>query len=211
MAKICCNKYAFYSTNENKDGLMRLQENLSSIMEAPSEDKNASGRGCLGEVAIKHGIDREKISCRGSITHLGNYEPGGSFFTLESNTDWVPMDELWETVIAQYEGVSFVYISEECGESIYINTDADGVYFPERYLLEICGDAPIPDGWYANKGKPLCFDIREYFSSFDDLMDYCAKLTGKEFDTLEGLGRYLSDIFDAEDNTCANVHEFTAD
>jgi hypothetical protein len=75
--------------------------------------------------------------------------------------------------------------------------------------LEICGDAPIPDGWYANQDKPLCLEIREYFSSFDDLRDYCIKLTGKKFDSVEELEGYLSDLFDEENNTVANVLEFT--
>jgi hypothetical protein len=121
------------------------------------------------------------------------------------------MDELWEAVIAQYDGISFVYTAEECGERIYINTDTEGLYLPERYLLDIYGDASIPKDWYANQDKPLCLEIREYFSSFDGLREYCIKLTGKKFDTFEALEGYLSDIFDEEDNTFANVHEFTSD
>ena len=212
MANICCNRHAFYTQSENKDELLRLHKNLSAVMEAPSEAKNAYDQGWLGLVAIKHGLDWEKeISCRGMIEHLDDYEPGNNFFTLESVTDWVPMDELWEAVIAQYKGVSFVYTAEECGERIYINTDIEGLYFPEKYLLEICGDAAIPKGWYANQEKPNCLEIREYFSSFDDLRDYCIKLMGKEFDTLEELEGYLSDLFDKESNTFANIHEFTTD
>jgi len=181
-------------------------------METPSEVINVYEPGWLGLVAIKHGLDWEKeISCRGTIEHLDDFEPGSSFFTLESDTDWTPMYELWEAVIAQYDGISFVYTAEECGERIYINTDTEGLCLSERYLLNICSDVSIPEGWYANRNKPLCLDIREYFSSFDDLRDYCIKLTGKEFDTFEELESYLSDIFEGESNTFANVHEFTND
>jgi hypothetical protein len=181
-------------------------------MEASGEAKNAFEPGWLGLVAIKHGLDWEKeISCRGTIEHLDDYEPGSNFFSLESVSDWVPMNELWEAVMAQYEGISFVYIAEECGERIYVNTDIEGIYFPEKYLLEICGDAPIPDGWYANQDKPLCLEIREYFNNFDDLRDYFIKLTGKEFDTVEELENYLSALFDEENNTVANVLEFTTE
>ena len=212
MANICCNRHVFYTTNGNKNELLRLHTNLSAVMEASSEAKNAYERGWLGLVAIKHGLDWEKeISCRGFIEHLDDYEPVSNFFTLDSNTDWVPMDELWEAVIAQYEGVSFVYVAEECGESIYINTDVEGLYFHEKYLLEICGYAPIPEGWYAAQDKPLILEIREYFSCFDDLRDYCIKLTGKEFDTLKELEGYLSDLFGEESNTITNVREFTPD
>ena len=209
MPNWCFSKYAFFTTNENKDELLRLHTNLSAIMETPSEIENGSEPGWLGKVAIKHGLDWEKISCRGSIEHLEDYEPGSSFFTLDCDTAWTPMDELWEAVIAQYEGLSYVYIAEEPGMGIFVNTDTEGIYFPEKYLMEIYGDAPIPDGWYANQDKPGCFDIREYFKDFEELADYCAKLTGKEFGTLEELQSYISDIFDEENNTSANIHEFT--
>jgi len=203
MANICCSKYVFY-TNDDKSELLRLHMNLMAIM-----DNNDSKTGCLDDVAIKHGVDREKISCRGTIENLDDYNPANNYFTLNSDTAWAPTDELWEAVIAQYKGISFVYIAEECGESIYVNTDTEGVYFPERYLLEICGDAPIPDGWFAGQDKPPFVEIREYFETFDDLNSYCIKLTGIDFDTIDELQDYISDLFDEEGNTISNVIEFS--
>jgi hypothetical protein len=208
MPNWCFSKYAFYTNNEDKGELIRLYNNLSDIMQKPSEIKNDFEPGWLGKVAIKHGFDWEKISCRGSITHLDDYETGDSFFTLETETAWTPTDALWEAIIVQYEGVSYVYIAEEPGNEIFINTDIDGIYFQGKYLLEICGDVPIPEGWYAGKDKPDYLDIREYFESLDEFMDYFIKLTGREFSTIEEARVYLSDIFAQEHNTIANIHEF---
>ena len=118
---------------------------------------------------------------------------------------------MWEAVIAQYEGVSFVYMAEEPGSEIFINTDTTGIYLPEKYLMEIYGDAPVPDGWYVNKDKSGCLNIREYFDNFGDLTDFCTELTGKEFNTLGELQTYFSELFDEEDNTTANIYEFTAE
>jgi hypothetical protein len=177
-------------------------------MEKPSEVKNGFEPGWLGKVLIEHGLDWEKISCRGTIDNLDDCEPDCNFFTLDSDTAWSPTIELWEAVVAKYTGVSFVYIAEEAGSEIYINTDIEGTYFPDRFLLEIHGDAPIPEGWYPGQDKPKLFEIREHFTDFDELVYFCASLTGKEFGTLEEIQGYFSDIFDNEDNTIAGVHEF---
>jgi len=210
MPNWCSNKYAFYTNDENKDELQRLHEKLSTIIETPSEVKNGFDPGWLGEVAIKHGLDWEKISCRGSIEYLDDYDPDSNFFTLDSETAWAPTNELWAAVIAQYEGVAFVYIAEEPGMGIFTNTDTEGIFFTERYLFEIYGDAAIPEGWYAGQEKPGCLEMREYFQDFEELADYCADFTGKEFSTLEELQSYFNDIFDEEDNTSVSIHEFTA-
>ena len=208
MAHWCSNKYAFYTNDENKGELLRLYKNLSDIMQTPSEVKNDFEPGWLGKVLIKHGLDWEMISCRGFISYLDEYEPENNFFTMDSETAWAPMDILWEEVIAQYKGVSFVYFAEEPGNEIYINTDADGTYFSEKYLVEICGDAPIPESWFVGQDRPESLDIREYFDDVDDLMDYFAGITGKSFSAIGELRAYLSGIFDEKANILVNVHEF---
>jgi len=209
MPNWCSSKYAFYADDENKDELLRLHNNLSGIMKTPSEVENGFEPGWLGKVAIKHGIDWESLPCKGTIEHLDRYKPGGNFFTLNAETAWSPTEELWETVIARYEGISFVYIAEEAGNGIFTNTDAAGTFFPEKYLFEIWGNAPIPEGWFAGGGKPGSLCIREYFEDFGELADYCAKLTGKEFGTFEELQSYFFGIFE-EENIFVGIHEFEA-
>jgi len=220
------------SGDERKDELQRLHNKLSATLQTPSNVKNDFEPGWLGKVAIGHGFDWQQISCRGYIGHLGEIEQDGNFsnrsyFTLEVETAWAPTDALWEAIVEQYDGVSYVYLAEEAGNQIFTNTDATGLYFPERYLLEICGDAQIPEGWYAGQDdsdmpdisdmpnrsarpdKSGYLDIRKYFNSLDELVDYCEKLTGKQFGTFEEWQDYISDVFDGEDNTIAKLNEFT--
>ena len=210
MANICCCKYVFYTDDGNTDELTRLYKNLVTIIQPP-EIKNDYEPAWLGNVATWHGIDWENtISCRGSIELLGGYELGNDYFTLYSDTAWSPTDELWEAVVTQYEGVSFVYVAEEPGMGIFTNTDSEGIYLSEKYLIEIYGNAPIPEGWYPDQDKPECLEIREYFSDFEELADYCTEFTGQEFSSIEELQSYFSDIFNEEDDTYASIHEFTA-
>ena len=209
MANICCCKYVFFTKDESKDELLRLHRNLTTIIQPP-EVKIDSEPGWLGHVAVWHNIDGENVSCRGTIEKLDDYEPDTNFFTLYSDTDWCPMDELLEAVVAQYIGVSFVYLAEEPGFDIFTNTDETGVYIPEKYLLEIYGNARIPEGWFPHRDKPECFEIREYFSCLASFTDYCAKLTGKEFSRLEELRNYFATTFYGADNTSVSIREFTA-
>jgi len=97
MPNWCSNHYAFYTDDENKDELLRLYNKLSDIMEIPSEIKNDFEPGWLGKIATEHGLDIEKISCRGWIEYLEDYEPESNFFTLQSETAWAPTDELWQS------------------------------------------------------------------------------------------------------------------
>ena len=211
MPNWCANKYVFYTNDENKGELLRLYNNLAAIMQESSEVKNGFEPGWLGKVAISHGIDWDTVPCRGAIENLGDYEPDDTCFTLETETAWVPTDELWEAVTAQYIGISYAYMAEEPGSEIYMNTDIEGRYLTEKYLIELCGDALIPEGWYANRHKPKSLDIREYFSSFDSLAEFCVGFTGKTFGNIEELQNYFYDIFGEKNNIIVGIHEFTAE
>jgi hypothetical protein len=210
MANPCSSRYAFFADEKNKGELLRLHKKLSDIMGVTPEAQNNYDPGCLSIVAIAHGLDCEKLPCRGSIDKLGEIETERNFFTLESETDWTPMEKLWEAVIALYSGVSFFYIAEEAGADIFVNTDIEGVYIPEKYLLEIWGDIPIPEEWYTDQKKPDCLDIREHFNNLDDFTKYCANFTGEEYSTFEEWKHYFHNFFERVGNVIVGVHEFTA-
>jgi len=80
--------------------------------------------------------------------HIYDYD-SACYFKLETETAWCPMNELWDAVLEQYEGVSYVYVAEEAGCDIFINTDTEGQFFDQRYMLEICCNTAslIPKYW----------------------------------------------------------------
>jgi len=210
MANMCSNKYAFFTTGEDKTELKRLYQNLSSIIEPQNAPKDYDV-GWLGNIAIWHSINRDRISCRGYTGHMDDYDPNSNFFTLETETSWSPTNELWEAVIALYKGISFVYIAEEPSSDVYINTDIEGTYFCDRYRINIYGDTPIPKGWFSDEDRPEHIDISEYFECFDKLRDYFTDVTGQNFSTLEEMQTYICGLFKEESGVIAGVYEFTPD
>ena len=148
MPNWCYSKYVFYKCTEDESELIRLHRTLSDIL-TPSETDKGSDPSWLGNVAIKHGFDWKELSCRGTIDHLDEYVLGSGSFMLESETAWAPTDDLWEAVVAQYDGIAFVYVAEEPGMEIFINTDISSAYFSERYLLDISSYDYIPNGWHV--------------------------------------------------------------
>jgi|GEM_PF-1477788 len=232
MPNWCSSTYAFKAKGKNKKELQRLHQTIAETIMGKTIPKekmveNGFGAGWLGNVAIVHGIDWESVSCRGDITVIdvdvtGWGDADGSrdaeglyYFKLETETAWTPTIELWDAVVKQYEGVSFVYTSEEQGCDIFINTDTEGQFFTQRYLLKISCDNVklIPKYWSLdnvvlpavdssnsakNGTKNLAnLDIHEYFTCFDELHDYFAKLTGKEdegFESLQEIRDYLDEV-----------------
>jgi len=208
MANPCCNINVFFTNDEDKSELLRLHNNISSVVQAALNAPKGPEPAWLGEIAKIHGIDIQNISCRGSIEYLEDYDPESDHVKLETETAWNPTTELWEAVASKYKGISFVYRAEEAGSDIFINTDAEGTYLPERYLLDIDGNMTIPEGWYPNQKKPEYIEIYEYFESFDALSKYCANITGITFEDFVAMKDYLDDIFASEENTTFGLREF---
>ena len=211
MPNWCSTKYVAFTDREDKSELKRLYDNLTAAMQVPSEVDNGFGAGWLGDIAIKHGFNWEDIPCRGTLSYLDEYEAESGFFGFDTETAWGPCEELWEAVIAQYDGVSHVYLSEEPDMLYFVNSDTERRFLTEEFLLEIFSDAPIPDGWYANRPvKPASLEEREYFSGFEGLAEYCADITGREFASLDELRGYFESMFGENAYAIVGIHEFEA-
>jgi len=78
---------------------------------------------------------------------------------------WSPEPEhVWEAFLDLgefQEAVDFEYIAEECGNGIYINTDTDGRFFPERYCLEYNFEDGNDDTLYPTSEEDLFITLTE--------------------------------------------------
>jgi len=171
----CHSSYVFYTDIGNKNELLYLHNKLSGSLAEIARGVNSYGSRWLGEVLVTHGIDWQceilpdevfeldkSIVYGKDVVKANNREnpkiSNLAYFNLQTSTRGKPPTELWEAVISQYEGVSFVYFVECEGGSrvgegdrvskgskgskgskvgVFINSDRDGLFFSERYSLWI--------------------------------------------------------------------------
>ena len=165
MANWCFSNFTFFvEKDEDLGELKRLHKILTEGLLRPSEVKNSFEPGWLGKVAINHDICWESVKCRGAIEFIDDkiVEVSPMCFSIRTETAWEPMVELWEAVTAKYRGVSFVYLAEESGLGIFINTDRSGRFYTERYRLEVnCDDTSVAPSIFDVWGKKSLCEVGE--------------------------------------------------
>jgi hypothetical protein len=67
MPNYCDNKIGFICDEANTGELKKLYDILYNIFTTPYHCKHGFGDAWLGRVAIAHGLDYEKIPCKGVI------------------------------------------------------------------------------------------------------------------------------------------------
>ena len=98
----------------------------------------------IGNMFLQAGyIEKEALTdleCRGSIEgfELTEDKTGRKGVLLSEEIAWGPNPtSIRKMIDEKYRGkLDFVYIAEESGMGVYINTDVDGVMFEERWLVE---------------------------------------------------------------------------
>ena len=158
MANYCSNNIAFYSSDKT------LLQNLHNIM---LDVFNNSKCKSVYEILLKHGYSKEeaeKISDRRDYLSYMEFELtdkrcGYYAFKAETESAWQPnMTSFFQLLLDKYDNkISLVYVAEEPGSCIFINTDVDGLFFTDKYRIDYC----IED----------CYEI-EYFDSFKEVTDY---------------------------------------
>ena len=170
MKNECQTSYVFYTDIGNKNELLYLHNKLLGSLVDIARGVNPYSARWLGKVLIAHGFDcshdddnahsskhnfkalpDEVFELGKGIVHGKDVIEANSrenpqianliYFTLQTSTEQKPATELWEAVVSQYEGVSFVYFAESEGvgndTGTFINSDRDNLFFSDRYSLRI--------------------------------------------------------------------------
>lgn len=135
MPNWCSNTFFVYG---NKAGCIRFYLKLQSLLE--SHDSSGGSRLNLWDTLKAAGYDDSELSginCRGDISDLNleeEIEEGGRPFGVKfwAESAWSPCSEAITLLInklAPRMGLKSVFLAEEPGCEIYINSDVDGVYF----------------------------------------------------------------------------------
>lgn len=167
MPNWCYIEAALHGERDSVDALERMLGRCP--VHADATDPH--GRVWLADVLAAAGIQEPAVSTRGWLT---GWKRDGDAIRLCAEAAWDawPLVETVDAVLSQdeYRGARLCLRAEEPNSGLFVNTDADGTYFPERYYL----DYEMPDGSggveYFNSEAALCAFLNE---SFPDVGGRC--------------------------------------
>ncbi|MCL2638447.1 MAG: hypothetical protein FWD48_08775 [Oscillospiraceae bacterium] len=188
MPNWCSNSIAFYQEDSGNCLLEAFYTDVSKYMDF--KDVNGSHSDWVGNYLTENKIDTNEIYCRG---FFANCELHSDHVLISMETAWEPLPQVWDKMAEKY-GLSYVYIAEEPGMGIYVNTDVEGRFFTDRYLLDYfeIEDLELDNDTLAEFGERLkaLSEHTHYYDSFDEVMkDF--KDFGFKADNLESLNKHL--------------------
>lgn len=172
-----------------------LYEKLSSLPEREDVVENDFGKLWLGNVVGLFGGDYEKIYCRGSISgDIERHNPTEIHFITE--TAWSDMSEVWDFVLKQYPSLKYYYQAEESGCCYYATNDAEGKYFPERYIVDQWDKGTEYFDTQAEAMKDVSERLGQPIESWEDMLNKLKTFNSENEDN----GIYINEIKVQENN-----------
>lgn len=191
----------------NKKDIKDFHEKLIKITKTPSRIENDFGSHWLGNVVDYFVLDSNVVRCRGSISYIDtcfDLSEEECYFEIVTDTAWEPMINMWSLIIEEYyPSISFVYVAEEPGCEIFINTDTEGKHYTDRFLL----DLRIP---LSKKGAKN-IEERGYFESEEEVIKYINQLFNKTFSSVKEIEACFSNLVDKHEDYLASIIEFTTE
>jgi len=190
MPNWCCNSIAFY----REDGGNAILEAFYADIQKYKDYKDPeTGRTSdwIGHWLQSKRINTDNLYCRGFIV---NCELNTDHVRVDMDTAWSPLPEVWDLMAEKYE-LAYVYIAEEPGCEIYVNTDYGGRFFSTRYMMN-CFDIDHL-GLDANTIVEYGERLREisgdtmYFDSFEDVSETFEDF-GFKVDNVDSLNERLT-------------------
>lgn len=147
MPNWCHTNYAFISSDKKE--LKHFIKTFNSSQGIFT--KTDFGKQWLGNVAIAFKLmledcplDHIPYPCRGTVLEypdtneiLKLNRTNEYYVTFSTESAWMPTLELMQAICNIYKCMRFVFISEESGNDYYVNTDANGDIFKDRYIVNI--------------------------------------------------------------------------
>ena len=165
MANICDNDFTIYGTSETE--IMHLFLRLQEVTNRERTSRAIlRALGCPEEVVI--GVDgRTEVE---DLSIIKESTEGGIVCTgviITCSSAWGPCEDfvmaVMEKVLPRNTRAKYVYLAQESGMEVFINTDSSGHFYPECVRVEICDDSG--DGYYLTE-----YYTRETFEDFADLV-----------------------------------------
>ena len=149
--------------------------------------ENGFGKWWLGNLVIKLGGDWEKYPCRGEIT---GYSIDGNVLTIEQYTAWHEQEGVREIIEKKFPSIKVYYREEESGCGVYYTNDDCGIFFPEKYIVEV--------DW-------KCF----YFNTIEEAAECISDRVGRKVPaSLNDLVEAVDDYMEKNEDDFISINEF---
>ena len=196
MPNWCYTDYTIFGQDENvRKAHDVVQEALNTVY------VETSSEGWLGNLLYYFGeykecetfIDQLKYGCRGFVQDIGDVVVGSdeSSFSISVEDAWGPHEYPIANLCRKFD-LDYVYYAVEAGNEVYINTDLEGKYYQQQFVLDDFNE------YY------------EYFNTEKDLLDFVEKTFGRSFDSFEEVSDWADNGFfeDFPDADGLSVHQF---
>lgn len=186
MANWCYTEFTFVGKeNEIKDFCDKIKS-FTSKERLP----NGFGNDWLGNIVDGFGFNWNRIDCGGqalSVTEVEKYLSEAKF-SVNVMTAWRPMTKMWDKVIEKYyPSIRYVFLAEEPGNEIFINTDKEGAFYLDKFYM----DLDLPDKYeyestyYCTSEKGVVETLNSIFGYSYDNYEQCIKAVEEELDKEE--------------------------
>jgi len=170
MPNWCWNSIAFY---QEDGGTAMLEAFHSDVQKYLNYKDPETGKQCdwIGHWLKSSRVDTDTLYTRGFLSDCELYP---DHVRIDMETAWAPLPEVWDLMAEKYE-LAYVYISEETGCEVYVNTDTMGRFFLTRYQLNYfdIDELGLDPATLEEHGKLLRELSGEttYFDSWEDVVD----------------------------------------
>ena len=134
MANWCSTRIWFYS--ENYDTIEDFHDFVNDSL-----SKDVTYRNSLKNILVSAGVDYEHLSYRGTVEYISDIDikDGYHYFTVDTETAWVPMIRMWYEVLKSQNidnEVGIAFEAEECGCELYAFYDQTGEFVVDMVYID---------------------------------------------------------------------------
>jgi len=169
MANWCSNAIAFYQDGGGNYLLEAFYVDIWKYQDC-KDPETGNLSSWVGHWLQSNRVNPETMYTRGFITSIELYS---DHVRVEMETAWEPLPEVWDIMADKY-GLSYVYIAEELGLEIYVNTDAEERFFSDRYVIQSfeVDDLGLDVETMILYGERLreLGEFTRYYDSFEDVL-----------------------------------------
>ncbi len=189
MPNWCSTAYAIEGDAKEVKQLYELMKGLQERKEPSVE--NGFGTSWLGCLVDALGGDYNTVYCRGDWNGL---EMKDGVIRFSTETAWSPCNETFDLVCEKFPSLRYYFQAEEPGMVIYETNDSEGIYFPDRFYVDVCTNEEVYDSTYLSELK--------------DVFEWIEELVGQPIKSQEDVDRLVEQWQIENEDAFCYIHEY---